>query len=151
KSNRSKAHAIGLARLYMRRASIPLVGFGSVGSDSLLLIRCKCVRGGYSSRLPAMSECDRQLVRELCSPACLGRRPGTPGGLRARGLVRDALRDAGLDPIEQRISRSAASNLIATMPGDIDRWVLVAAHYDHLGGSAGSAEKSGVFYPGADD
>ncbi len=87
----------------------------------------------------------RDLIQELCSPACAGRAPGTPGGLRARGLIRDALRAGGLDPAEQAIGRSRGANLVATLPGDIDRWVLVAAHYDHLGGDARR------FYPGADD
>jgi Zn-dependent M28 family amino/carboxypeptidase len=59
--------------------------------------------------------------------------------------VRDALREAGLDPVEQRIGGSNAANLVATLPGEVDRWVLVAAHYDHLGGNAQR------FYPGADD
>ncbi|MDF2693225.1 MAG: Peptidase [Labilithrix sp.] len=87
----------------------------------------------------------RDLVRELCSPACAGRAPGTPGGIRARGHVRDAMRDAGLDPAEQAIGRSRGANLVATVPGDVDRWVLVAAHYDHLGSDGRR------FYPGADD
>jgi hypothetical protein len=94
---------------------------------------------------PPMKRMMEPLVRELCSAACAGRAPGTPGGLRARGLVRDALRDAGLDPIEQRIASSAGANLLATIKGDVDRWVLVAAHYDHLGGDARR------FFPGADD
>jgi Iap family predicted aminopeptidase len=83
----------------------------------------------------------KELVTELCGKACAGRRPGTPGGLRARGLVRDALRDAGWDPEEQRIGVTGGANLVATKKGDVDRWVLVAAHYDHLGEG----------YPGADD
>lgn len=93
----------------------------------------------------------KQLVEALCAPACEGRAAGTAGGRRARGLVRDALREAGLDPAEQRIGRSnprngsQGANLVATMPGEIDRWVLVAAHYDHLGQSGSQ------YYPGADD
>jgi hypothetical protein len=55
--------------------------------------------------------------------------------------VRDALRAGGLDPVEQAIGRSKGANLIATLPGDVDRWILVGAHYDHLGPN----------YPGADD
>lgn len=55
------------------------------------------------------------------------------------------MRVAGLDPAEQRIGSSAAANLVAAIPGDVDRWVLVAAHYDHLGA------RGDVFYPGADD
>jgi hypothetical protein len=87
----------------------------------------------------------KTLVEELCSRACAGRAPGTEGGLRARGLVRDALRAAGVDPIEQAIGGSKGANLIATLPGDTDRWVLVAAHYDHLGANART------YFPGADD
>jgi Zn-dependent M28 family amino/carboxypeptidase len=87
----------------------------------------------------------KELVEALCSPECAGRAPGTPGGLRARELVRDALRGAGTDPIEQAIGASKGANLIATLPGDVDRWVLVAAHYDHLGANART------FFPGADD
>lgn len=87
----------------------------------------------------------KTLVEALCSPRCAGRAPGTAGGLHARQLVRDALREAGADPIEQRIGSSNGANLIAKLPGDTDRWVLVAAHYDHLG------ETARTFFPGADD
>jgi hypothetical protein len=87
----------------------------------------------------------KPLVEELCSKECAGRAPGTPGGVRARQLVRNALRDAGLDPVEQAIGASKGANLVATLPGDVDRWVLVAAHYDHLGANART------YFPGADD
>lgn len=87
----------------------------------------------------------KELVEALCSQECAGRAPGTPGGLRARQLVREALRAAGTDPIEQPIGASKGANLIATLPGEVDRWVLVAAHYDHLGANART------FFPGADD
>jgi hypothetical protein len=87
----------------------------------------------------------KTLVEALCSRECAGRAPGTEGGLRARQLVRDALRSAGTDPFEQPIGASKGANLIATLPGESDRWVMVAAHYDHLGASGRT------FYPGADD
>lgn len=86
-----------------------------------------------------------ELVDLLCSRECAGRAPGTLGGVRARRHVVDALRGAGLDPFEQRIARSNGANVLATIPGDVDRWVLVAAHYDHLGGTPDR------YYPGADD
>ena len=55
----------------------------------------------------------------------------------------DALRGAGLTPVEQTIAVGA--NVLATLPGTTDRWVMVAAHYDHLG-------KDGRdIYRGADD
>lgn len=88
----------------------------------------------------------RPLVEALCSAECGGRAPGTAGGVRARRLVVDALREAGLDPGEQPIPRSGGANVLATIPGaDLDRWVLVAAHYDHLGTLGGQV------YAGADD
>jgi Zn-dependent M28 family amino/carboxypeptidase len=55
----------------------------------------------------------------------------------------DAFRAAGLDPREQPIVVGA--NVLAALPGTADRWVIVAAHYDHLG-------KDGKnIYRGADD
>lgn len=87
----------------------------------------------------------RELVTALCSDECAGRAPGTAGGRLARGFVTDALRTAGLDPFEQAIPRHGGANVLATIPGSEDRWVLVAAHYDHLGSTP-----SGI-YRGADD
>jgi len=87
----------------------------------------------------------RSLIDQLCSPACAGRRPGTPGGDLARGLVVQALRDAGLDPREQRVEGCGGANVLATIPGEVDRYVLVGAHFDHLG-TAGRK----IFH-GADD
>ncbi len=87
----------------------------------------------------------RRLIEELCGPVCAGRRPGTPGGDAARVLVLDALRDAGLDPREQRVEKCGGANVLATIRGDIDRYVLVGAHFDHLG-----TDGRDVFW-GADD
>lgn len=87
----------------------------------------------------------RTLVEELCSERCAGRAPGTREGREARGVVVDALRRAGLDPYEQDVSGCKGANVIATIPGDIDRWVLVGAHYDHLG------RRGKTVYWGADD
>jgi hypothetical protein len=87
----------------------------------------------------------RELVAALCSDACAGRAPGTAGGRLARAHVIDALRGAGLDPFEQAIAMHGGANVLATVPGTIDRWVLVAAHYDHLGTT------SDGIYRGADD
>jgi hypothetical protein len=87
----------------------------------------------------------QQLIEDLCSKECAGRRPGTPGGIAARRIVRDALRDAGLDPHEQRVDKCGGANVLAIIPGQIDRYVLVGAHFDHLG-----AQGKHIFY-GADD
>ncbi len=85
------------------------------------------------------------LVADLCSPACAGRRPGTAGGREARRLVTAALRDAGLDPFEQAVPACGGANVLATVPGDVDRWIVVGAHFDHLG------QDGSVVYHGADD
>jgi Zn-dependent M28 family amino/carboxypeptidase len=47
--------------------------------------------------------------------------------------------------MEQPLVAAGGANVIATVPGDIDRYVLVAAHFDHLG-TVGSS-----VYRGADD
>jgi Zn-dependent M28 family amino/carboxypeptidase len=45
----------------------------------------------------------------------------------------DALRMAGLDPGEQPVAGCGGANVIAKIRGDVDRYVLVGAHFDHLG------------------
>lgn len=87
----------------------------------------------------------RELVDELCSEACAGRAPGSPEGAKARAVVVRALRAAGLDPFEQPVPRCRGANVVATLPGETDRWVIVGAHFDHLGRS-----KKDVYW-GADD
>src|SRR5262245_1984328 len=87
----------------------------------------------------------RTLVEALCSDRCAGRRPGTPGGREARRIVTEALRDAGLDPHEQEVPRCKGANVLCELPGDSDRWVIVGAHFDHLG------VEGGRMYRGADD
>lgn len=80
-----------------------------------------------------MRESIQTLVHQLCSPLCAGRRPGTAGGLAARRHVADAFRAAGLDPYEQAVPGCNGANVIAKIRGDLDRYVLVGAHYDHVG------------------
>jgi Zn-dependent M28 family amino/carboxypeptidase len=87
----------------------------------------------------------RALIDRLCSDECAGRRSGTKGGDAARAIVVQALRDAGLDPYEQRVEGCGGANVLAKIRGDLDRYVLVGAHFDHLG-MIGEA-----VYRGADD
>jgi hypothetical protein len=91
----------------------------------------------------------RHLIEALCSPRCAGRAPGTPGGLAARALLREAFLEAGLTPEEQPVPGCGGANLLATLPGTRppgeERWVLVGAHYDHLG------QHGGRTFWGADD
>lgn len=75
----------------------------------------------------------RSIVADLCSEACAGRAPGTPEGLAARRVVVEALRAAGLDPHEQDVPGCRGANVLAKIDGDVDRYVVVGAHFDHLG------------------
>jgi hypothetical protein len=87
----------------------------------------------------------RTIVGELCSERCAGRRPGTPEGEAARALVVNALRGAGLDPREQPVPGLGGANVVAVLPGQTERYVLVGAHFDHLGRAGKDV------YWGADD
>ena len=87
----------------------------------------------------------KALVEALCSDRCAGRAAGTPGGALARELVIDAFRDAGYDVELQWIPRVEGANVLARLPGRVPRWVLVAAHYDHVG------RDGRAIYRGADD
>lgn len=100
----------------------------------------------------------RGLIEFLCSPACGGRRPGTPGGVAARERLVDELRATGLEPLGGDGPGRAAwlqtvpdcgANVIGRVPGSgalADRAIVVGAHYDHLGAAHG-----GQCYWGADD
>lgn len=63
----------------------------------------------------------------------------------ARAHLVEALRSRGLDPFEQPVPGCGGANVLATLPGQSDRWVVVSAHYDHLG------TQDGAIYRGADD
>jgi hypothetical protein len=87
----------------------------------------------------------RSITHALCSPPCAGRRSGTPQGHAARAVIVRALREAGLDPFEQPTPGCGGANVIARVEGDVARYIVVGAHFDHLG-----AEGDKVFW-GADD
>jgi hypothetical protein len=102
---------------------------------------------------PANPRRMREAVEFLASRDLAGRAPGTGGGLMARDFVRSAFEEHGLTPagedgFNQPIPGIGGSNLIGMLPGigpRSDRYILLAAHYDHLG------EIGGEIYPGAND
>jgi len=87
----------------------------------------------------------KPFVELLCGDKCAGRATGTPGGKFARSLVESEFGTMGYEPELQHIAECGGDNVIARLPGAIDRWVLVGAHFDHLGTHDGSV------YRGADD
>ncbi len=99
----------------------------------------------------------RERVEYLASPELEGRAPGSVGGRLAREFVTEAFGQIGLEPAGDDgayahwipgIGGEGGSNLIGAIPGhgpNADRYLMVAAHYDHLGIYYGD------IYPGADD
>lgn len=99
------------------------------------------------------------MVHYLASRECNGRRTGTRGSLAAREYIIDNMIKAGIHPgtangfiheFEGLPKEKLGSNIIGVVPGrgDLrDRFILVDAHYDHLG----KDDRGLVYYPGADD
>jgi hypothetical protein len=93
-------------------------------------------------------------VRVLAGDAMEGRGAGTPGGAMARAFVLKRFADAGVRPLwssfEQPFALPAGGkgvNVVGVVRGSKvpERFVVVSAHYDHLG------VRGGQVYNGADD
>lgn len=104
-------------------------------------------------------------VRVLASPAFEGRRTGSPGIRKARDYLEQRLRATGATPLGETFvqqfsfTRMAsvgrqndrhyanAANLIGIIKGSRhpERYIVLSAHYDHLG------HQRGKLHPGADD
>ncbi|MEK6617868.1 MAG: M28 family peptidase [Nitrospirota bacterium] len=104
--------------------------------------------------LPITSHLAKQLqvhVQALASPDLKGRKPGTPGNRAAADYIAARFREIGLESLPslggygQRITPELGDNLIgvrpAATPNAAAPWLLIGAHFDHLGGN----------YLGADD
>jgi Zn-dependent M28 family amino/carboxypeptidase len=94
-------------------------------------------------------------VRVLSGDAMEGRGMGTQGGVMARTFVIRRFADVGLKtfgdsyekPFEAGAAKIKAANVVGYVEGSKhpDRFVVVTAHYDHLG------VRGGQIYNGADD
>ncbi|MGO9466828.1 MAG: M20/M25/M40 family metallo-hydrolase [Isosphaeraceae bacterium] len=99
----------------------------------------------------------REIVTELASPAYEGRRGA--GGVKAGDYLIGQFRQLKLEPLFQgdfvqtvpgkepgtTMGRNVGAMLRGSDPALRDQWVIVAAHFDHLG------VRNGRLYPGADD
>ena len=106
----------------------------------------------------------KQLLRDLqvlSADDMQGRRAGTPGGLKARAYVVERFKASGLAPIgasyehafplrrrEADTEPRTGANVIGRIEGTRQprRYIVVTAHYDHIGVAA-----NGQVYNGADD
>ncbi|MBK8165875.1 MAG: M28 family peptidase [bacterium] len=117
----------------------------------------------------------RSRVDVLCSPPLAGRAAGTQGGVAAADSLVSWYAAAGLQPAfagdwRQRfplrgegwtgdaLAGRHGTSVGALLPGAgslAGRWLVVAAHLDHLGPvdppAAGHAPAAGAYYPGAND
>jgi hypothetical protein len=96
----------------------------------------------------------RAHVEFLASPALKGRKPGTPGNQAAARYITKQFHELGLAPFAslegygQSLPAGLGENILGYRPardGSTERWLLIGAHYDHLG------ESLGRIYAGADD
>jgi Zn-dependent M28 family amino/carboxypeptidase len=99
-------------------------------------------------------------VEVLAADDMQGRRAGTPGGAKARAYILGRFKEAGIQPFgdsyDQRFSftfgrgkpvSGIGTNVIGVIRGrrSPDRFIVVTAHYDHLG------IRNGEVYNGAGD
>jgi pimeloyl-ACP methyl ester carboxylesterase len=127
-----------------------------------LALACVAVGSAQSARSELVDA--NQLLRDLrvlSADDMQGRRAGTPGGLKARAYVVERFKASGLAPFGasyehafplRRRESDTEARTGANVVGRIDgtrpqrRYIVVTAHYDHIGVGA-----SGQVFNGADD
>jgi len=130
---------------------------------ALVSLFAGCASGQATAVAPGVPTLDRagllEDVRVLSADSMAGRRTGTPGGVKARAYVAAAFARAGLKPFEGGYARGFSfatgrdstrvegANLVGYLEGSErgDRFIVVSAHYDHLG------VQNGQVFNGADD
>ncbi len=102
----------------------------------------------------ASGSLQREIIEHLCDSLMTGRGSGTGGGLLARDYILDRFERLDLMPFYFSRQESffynekiTMHNLMGVVPavGISDKYIVVSAHYDHLGVIKGKT------YPGADD
>ena len=93
----------------------------------------------------------RTRVAFFADSLCAGRASGTPGSLHAQSAIARQFAAYGLLPAGdsyfhgfRTLAGGPAHNVVGFLPGSGNRYVVVAAHFDHIG------TLSGTLYPGAD-
>ena len=123
-----------------------LIKFGDVEGPEDVGIPCVQVKNSVAeSWLPAGGKSLAELQNELDAAAQNGNGAAAGEG-KALGTL---LIEVKVDTI-----RASVNNAMAYLPGKTDEYVIVGAHYDHLGrGGAHSLAPSqtGTIHPGADD
>lgn len=100
-----------------------------------------------------------QVVEYLADDALQGRDGGTEGDLLAGDFIYGQMKKLGLEPQKQGFNvkkgNANTSNIYGSVPGRSGKYVVVGAHYDHLGmGGPGSGFRRPdtlAIHNGADD
>ncbi|MBR3744393.1 MAG: M28 family peptidase [Bacteroidales bacterium] len=102
----------------------------------------------------ASESLQREIIEHLCDSVMEGRGSGTGGGMLARNYILNRFEQLDLKPFYFRRQESffynekiTMHNVMGVVPalGISDKYIVVSAHYDHLGVIKGKT------YPGADD
>ena len=93
----------------------------------------------------------RASVGFFADSLCAGRASGTPGSVHAQSAIARQFAAGGLKPCPdgwfrgfRTLTGKPAHNVVGFLPGSGDRYVIIAAHFDHIG------TLGGALYPGAD-
>ena len=113
----------------------------------------KHIERGYRTILSADA---RVFVEMLASDSLQGRNAGDEGGRMAAEYIVSRLKEWGIRPLDRdgylqpfAAGGCSMNNILAVIPGKSDEYVIVGAHYDHVG--IGVAVDGDSCYNGADD
>ncbi|MFL6657641.1 MAG: M28 family peptidase [Massilia sp.] len=130
---------------------------------ALVAIAFACLSGHANAAITVDGKALLGDVRVLSSEAFAGRRTGTEGSRLAQAYLTKRFEQLGLKSFDGgyampfsftvknrkqvETNYPSATNLVGFIPGTLnpERYLVVSAHYDHLG------VREGVIYPGADD
>ena len=99
------------------------------------VIVCAILLTGWSTAQGQTVDELRDTVTYIASDECGGRKTASPGIYRAQQYVTEKLRDAGLDPRYQefRMRGVKCRNIVASVQGYSNQYIVVGAHLDHIG------------------
>jgi hypothetical protein len=113
----------------------------------------KYIERGYRTILSSDA---RLFVETLASDSLQGRCAGDEGGRMAAEYIISLLGEWGIRPLDGGgymhpfvVGDCGMNNILAVIPGKSDEYVIVGAHYDHVG--FGAAVDGDSCYNGADD
>lgn len=126
---------------------------------SIVGVLALCFSGGVLFAQTGKKLTSRQVVEYLASDALEGRYPGTKGDTLASAFIKKQFEALGLksslQPFGVKKDSCTTFNVIGILKESADKYIVVGAHYDHLGyGGMGSGSRrpdTVAVHNGADD